>query len=181
MANSNAQHTGPTSHPTTTPEKEGVLKLILKFSATSIIIPILVAVIVTQLNSPASIGVSNAHAFLTDYFNDVTNSAQRVSLYREDLTVNFRNYPWVRWEPYSSFWAGEKNVTVDSVIPVPGNPSEFAITVTYQPAGNPFVDDLNFWLVCSGVAGKLETHIPDRGCPLHDIRIDNEQVVQHNE
>ena len=182
MANSNAKRTTSTARSTTTSKKDGILKPALKFSITSVIIPILVAVVVTQLNSPPSIEVSTAHTFLTGYFNEVTDSAQRISLYQEDLTANFRSYPWVHWTAYSDFWQGEKSVSIISVIPVPGNSSEFAVSATYQPMeGRPPTDGLNFWLVCTGIMGNLQAHIPDSGCPLNDIKIDNKQVVQHSE
>jgi len=135
--------------------------------------------IVTNLNSPPSIQASAAHAFLKGYFDDVTHAAQRDALYENDLTSNFRGYPGVDPVSYDAFWKKWKSVSVNSVTPVAGNPLEFNATLTYQPEqGKPFPDNLNFWLVCTGVIGNLLARVPYFGeCPASDIKIDNEQLA----
>jgi len=153
--------------------------IISKYLILPIIASVVVSLIVTNLNSPSSIPASAAHTFLEGYFNKVTHPAQRNSLYQNDLTSNFRSYPGVNRTSYIAFWEKWESVDVNLVIPVPGNPLEFAVTLTYQPTqGNAFQDNVNFWLVCTGIIGKLQTHVPIFGsCPTGDIKIDNEQLA----
>lgn len=156
--------------------------VIIKYLIFPVIASILTAVIVTNLNSSQSIQASAAHAFLDDYFNEVTYAAQRNALYHNDLTSNFRSYPGVDWASYSAFWKKWKSVNIDSVTPVAGNSAEFAVILTYQPEqGNALPEEnLNFWLVCTGITGNLLAHVPDLGCPANDIKIDNEQLANTN-
>ncbi len=152
--------------------------VISKYLILPVIASVVVSIIVTNLNSPASVQASAAHDFLKGYFKEVTHVAKRNDLYQNDLTANFRGYPGVDWASYNAFWKKWKSVSVNSVTPVPGNSVEFAVILTYQPKrGNTFEDNLNFWLVCAGIVGNLLAHVPNVGCPSNDIKIDNEQLA----
>jgi hypothetical protein len=176
MTNSGAKR-GATSTTSQGDNKES--KIMTKYLILPVIASVVVSVIVTNLSSPPSIQASAAHTFLSGYFDEVTHVGQRSTLYQSDLTSNFRGYPGVDWPSYNAFWKKWKSVSVNSVIPVAGNPLEFAATITYQPEhGNPFPDAVNFWLVCTGATGNLMAHVPVFGeCPASDIKIDNEQLA----
>lgn len=176
MANSAAKHEAG-SIAREADDKES--RIVTKYLILPIIASLAVSLIVTNLNSSPTIQASAAHTFLNDYFGGVTHAGQRNALYRNDLTSNFRGYPGVDWVSYNAFWKKWKSVSVNSVTPVAGNPLEFAVTLTYQPEqGDPFPDNLNFWLVCTGLTGNLLAHVPVFGeCPASDIEIDNEQLA----
>lgn len=153
--------------------------IIGKYLILPIVASLVVSLIVTNLDKPPSIPASEAHTFLAGYFNEVTHESQRKALYQNDLTSNFRSYPGVDWASYVAFWEQSKSVYVNSVLPVPGNSLEFSVTLTYQPTqGNSSVENVNFWLVCTGAAANLWARVPYIGsCPTGDIKIDNEATA----
>ena len=152
--------------------------VLAKYLFLPIVASVIVSLIVTNFTSPPSIQASAAHNFLRIYFSKVTNADQRRNLYLNDLTSNFRDYPGVDPASYNTFWGKWERASVNSVTPVAGNPQEFAVTLTYQPRhGRSFENDLDFWLVCTGFLGNVLAHVPYKGCPSGNIKIDNEQLA----
>jgi hypothetical protein len=176
MAMSDATESNGSAAAQTGTNKES--NVLAKYLFLPILASVVVSVIITNFTSPPSIQASAAHDFLRTYFRKVTNTNQRGTLYLTDLTSNFRDYPGVDRASYNRFWEKWKSVSVNSVIPVPGNPLEFAVTLTYQPKhGASFENDLDFWLVCTGLVGNVLAHVPHKGCPSGSIKIDNEQLA----
>jgi hypothetical protein len=154
-------------------------KVISKYLILPIIASLVVSLIVTNLDKPPSIPASEAHSFLAGYFNEVTHASLRKALYQNDLTSSFRSYPGVDWASYVAFWEESRSVSVNSVLPVAGNSLEFSVTLTYRHTqGNSSVENVNFWLVCTGAAANLWARVPYIGsCPTSDIKIDNEAIA----
>ena len=117
---------------------------------------------------------STAHTFLEDYFAKIIRVDQRWTAYNQDLTLSYRKYPHIEWPSFNSYWGAQKHVTVDSVVPLSGNPFAFAVTITlnYDPSDAV----INYWFVCNGLIGNLIGRLP-QGCPSNDIQIDNGQLV----
>jgi len=176
MAMSGAQGNIGSAATQTSSSKES--NVLAKYLFLPIVASVIVSLIVTNFTSPPSIQASEAHNFVRRYFSKVTNADQRWSMCLNDVTSNFRDYPGVDRTSYNRFWEKWTKASVNSVTPVPGNPLEFAVTLTYQPIhGSSFENNLDFWLVCTGLAGNVLAHVPYKGCPSGNIKIDNEQLA----
>ena len=160
------------------PHRSNKKSKIVKYLVLPVIAPLVVSLIVTSLNKPPSITASTAHTFLADYFNEALHASQRRAVYQNDLTANFRSYPGNDWTSYVAYWEESKSVSLNSVLPVPGNSLEFDATLTYQiTQGRTAVEDMTFWLVCNGFTANLWARMPyTGGCPAGGIKIDNEQI-----
>lgn len=145
--------------------------------------PVAVAIIAYLIITQPTVSTSTAQNFLNDYFNGVTASGQRSQVYVQDLTTNFRKR--LSYSQYNAYWETIESVKVDSVDSIPGNPFEFTVSFEICPKsdagycpkpGNiqPIIV-VNFWIACIGFFGNLAAKFPWEGCPIHDLKIDNEQ------
>jgi hypothetical protein len=148
--------------------------------------PAAVVLIGALIIAQPTISRSTAQSFFTRYFSSVTaGEQQREQLYRQDLSTSFRQF--ADDESYDRFWSQAKSVSFNNpaVLPVPGNSSEFTVslTITYKPGtnmydrtgGHPQVVRVNYWIVCTGFLGNFVSRFPFWGCPRHDLKFDNEQ------
>lgn len=131
------------------------------------------ALVVTLLGSQPQVPASTAQIFFDNYYGQVTQAGQRKILYEEDLTKEFRIAPNGDWHDYNNWWQGEKQVVVNSVQSVPGNPLAFNVWLTYYPRGGgktqPQPTVLS--LVCNGSWASLVARIPTFGCPVGNLQI----------
>jgi hypothetical protein len=141
------------------------------------IVPILTAVvtafIVTSLRATPNIPDSAAHTFLANYYSAIVDSNQRQSVYNSYLTSNFRSFPGHSWQSVNNFFGNEKQVTVDSVIPMSGNPEAFTASLSYYPkSGGKATETTNFYLVCNNFWARF----PHGSCAPGDLKIDITQT-----
>jgi hypothetical protein len=144
-----------------------------------IIVPVIVSVVVAFFTASfmGQVQVSDyaAHSFLSSYYRKVVIPADRLDLFKNTLTKNFRSFPGRDWNHYERFWASQQSVTVDSVIPVQGDSSEFTVVLTYKKrdANAPVTSTMDVWLQCHGniFTGRL----PGVGCSPENLQIDNTQ------
>lgn len=147
----------------------------------NIIIPVIVSVVVAfstaTFMGEIEVPDSAAHSFLTSYYSEVINPADRQSLFNNKLTANSRSFPGHDWNSYERFWASQKSVSVDSVIPVQGDSSEFTVVLTYEEKGTdtPNMSTIDVWLQCHG--NILTGRVPGFGCSQSHLEIDNTQPV----
>lgn len=139
-----------------------------------LVAPVAVLIIAGIALSSSKVTESTAHTFFVNYYERVTQADQRWTLFRQDLTSNYRKYPHHGWKSYVAYWGAQKHVTVDSVFPVSGNPFEFTVSITLNDSSDEVT--VNYWLACNGLIGNLIGRLPP-GCPLNDVQIDNGQLV----
>jgi hypothetical protein len=142
----------------------------------SLILPILVSLITQDLNSPPHIDTAAAHAFLNRYFSQVTTSSQqRWDAYDYELTPNFRDFPGHGWATFQKFWQTQHDVTVDSLVPVTGNPAEYTISLAYHSGFGQIIynETLNVWLACD--SNYVLVRLPWASCAADKLKIDGTQ------
>ena len=122
--------------------------------------------------SQPQVPTSTSQAFFDNYYRQVTQADQRKTLYQEDLTIDFQKSPGVSWNVYNNWWSTQKQVVVNEVESVSGNPLEFTVWLTYYPVqGTPKAQVIRFSLVCSGFWAGLQARIPTWGCPPSHLQI----------
>jgi hypothetical protein len=130
------------------------------------------AFFLTVFRAQPQVPTSTGQKFFDNYYREVTQADQRRALYLEDLTTDFQKSPGVSWPDYISWWESQKQVVVDQVESVPGNPLEFTVWLTYYPTrGNPQTQVISFSLVCNGWWPSLVARIPTLGCPVNHLQI----------
>ena len=118
--------------------------------------------------------ISAGQKFFDNYYREVTQADQRRTLYQEDLTTDFQNSPGVSWSDYTSWWESQKQVVVNQVESVPGNPLEFTVWLTYYPIyGGSKTQVISFSLVCNGWWASFKARIPTWGCPVNHLQIES--------
>lgn len=127
----------------------------------------------TFLASQPQVTVSNAQQFFDNYYRYVTQAGQRRALFQDDLTHDFQKSGG-GLSAYNSWWEGYRQVVVNQVESVPGNPMEFTVWLTYYPVnGSPWSGVTSFSLVCNGGWASLEARIPTLGCPVNNLQIES--------
>ena len=160
----------------TQPRSPGHMALIIGGMLLSgLVLPIVVTIVTQDLNSSPHIDGSAAHAFLSRYFSDVTTSKRRWYAYEHELTSNFRTFPGNDWGHFRHFWQTQHGVTVDSLIPVAGNPVEYTISLDYKSKYNHtiYTEKLNVWLACD--SNYVLARLPWGGCKADNLEIDGTQ------
>jgi hypothetical protein len=148
----------------------------------SVLVPIMVSLTVTlfstDLVGQTQITDSAAHSFLTSYYTQVVKPGMRRYLFQNKLTESFRTFPGHDWNSYERWWRTQKSVTVDSVLPTPGNTSEFTVSLTYESkrTHEMSLSIMSIWLVCDG--NYLTGRLPEMGCSADNLQIDNAQYAQ---
>jgi hypothetical protein len=160
-----------------TPTRDSSHKgLIVGMLLSGLILPILVSLITQDLNSPPHIDTAAAHAFLNRYFSQVTTSSQqRWDAYEYELTPNFQDFPGHDWATFQKFWQTQHDVTVDSLIPVTGNPAEYTISLAYHAGSGQVIynETLNVWLACD--SNYVLVRLPWASCAADKLKIDGTQ------
>jgi hypothetical protein len=150
-SNSNVTQTNPNSNATQKRERKLWFAILGSF-----IFPL----ILVAFNQHPGITAAKAHSFLSQYYTEIADANQREGAYNNDLTTNFKTFKGHDWQPVNTFWRGQNAPTVDSVIPVPNNPTEFTVRLTYHPKkGDASTETLNFWLQCTGF-WRVFAHVP---------------------
>lgn len=133
---------------------------------------VVTAFFLTVFSAQPQVPTSTAQTFFDNYYREVTHADQRRALYQEDLTTDFQKSPGVSWADYIGWWETQKQVVVDQVESVPGNPLEFTVWLTYYPTrGNPSAQVISFSLVCNGTWASFVARIPTLGCPVNHLQI----------
>ena len=126
----------------------------------------------TVLAAQPQVSISNVQRFFDNYYREVPKADHRRALYQEDLTPDFRNSPGRAWPAYNRWWETQKQVVVDEVESVSGNPLEFTVWLTYYPIhGSPKTEVTSFSLVCNGRWASFMARIPTFGCPVSHLQI----------
>ena len=139
---------------------------------TTIACAVVSAFCLTIFASHPQVTTSNAQKFFDNYYRQVTQADRRKVLFQEDLTSDFQNAPSHGWPDYGSWWETQKQVVVDQVESVSGNPLEFNVWLTYYPIyGSPKTGMTSFSLVCNGGWASLVALIPMFGCLVSHLQI----------
>ena len=138
-----------------------------------IVIAVITAAIVTSLRTPPNIPDSAAHTFLANYYSSIVNSNQRQDVYNNKLTSNFQSFPGHDRQSVNDFFSKEKRVTVDSVIPMSGNPNAFTASLSYYPtSGGKNTETTNFYLTCNNFWARF----PFWSCTPEQLKINITQT-----
>ena len=138
-----------------------------------IVIAVVTAAIVSSLRTTPNIPDSAAHTFLANYYSSIVNLNQRQDAYNNNLTSNFRSFPGHSWQSVNDFFSKEKQVTVDSVIPMSGNPDAFTASLSYYPrSGGEDTETTNFYLSCNNFWARF----PFMSCTSGQLEIDITQT-----
>jgi hypothetical protein len=154
----------------------GHKSLIAGLLFSGLILPILVSLLTQDLNSPPHIDTAAAHTFLNRYYSQVTTSSlQRRDAYEYELTPNFRDFPGHDWAAFQKFWLTQHDVTVDSLVPVTGNPAEYTISLAYHSGSGQIIynETLNVWLACD--SNYVLVRLPWASCAAGKLKIDGTQ------
>jgi hypothetical protein len=140
-----------------------------------LILPIAATLFTQSLSSAPHIDTSAAHEFLNQYYGSVTESSDEWYDYQNELTPNFRTFPGHDWRSYKKFWRTWHKVTVNSLIPVQGNPVEFTISIGYHYNNDQTVstETVNVWLACN--SNYILARLPWGGCKASHLEIDSTQ------
>ena len=165
------------------PSGVAVLRITATASARIIAVTVPFAIALSSLFVVSGIQVqsSAAHSFLESYYEKVVQPSARSYLFQNDLTANFRSLPSASWSSYENFWATQRSVTVNSVIPVSGNRMEFTVNLTYESKGTnkAIAITSDVWLICHGnFLTGLTGRLPGMGCPADNLQIDATKVIQ---
>ena len=91
------------------------------------------AFFLTVFKAQPQVPTSDGQKFFDNYYRQVSQADQRKTLYQEDLTPDFQKSPGRSWSAYNSWWETQKQIIVNKVESVPGNPLEFTVWLTYYP------------------------------------------------
>lgn len=163
------------------PSGVAALRITATVAVRIINVAVLVAIVLSSLLvNGIRVPSSTAHSFLESYYQKIVQPSARSYLFQNELTANFRSAPGVSWSSYENFWATQRFVTVNSVIPVPRNPMEFAVNLTYESKATNKAMAITYdvWLACHGdfVTG-LTSRLPFMGCSADNLQIDATKVV----
>jgi len=151
-----------------------MLKQLLK----TLILPVAVIIIAGCIAANPKVTADSAHMFVSNYYAKALQSGQRQKAYYQYLTSNFRHFPSDGWRDYADFWRNQKSANINSIVPVPGNPMEFTLNVTFRSKENKnLTESADFWFVCNGMTANLVARIPSVGCPTGSLQIDNKDLV----
>jgi hypothetical protein len=166
-----------TTHQSQVPDQPAKKRSAIGGLFSQFIVPVVTAVvtaaIVTSLRATPNIPDSVAHTFLANYYLAVVNSNQRQYAYNNYLTSNFRSFPGHSPQSVDDFFGKEKQVTVDSVIPMSGNAEAFTASLSYYPrSGSESTETTNFYLACNNFWARF----PFGSCTPGDLKIDITQT-----
>ena len=130
------------------------------------------AFFLTVFKAQPQVPTSDGQKFFDNYYRQVSQADQRKTLFQEDLTADFQKSPGRSWSDYNSWWETQKQIIVNKVESVPGNPLEFTVWLTYYPIhGSPDMQVISFSLVCNGRWASFVARIPTLGCPVSHLQI----------
>jgi hypothetical protein len=149
----------------------GLVTAIITAIISALVSALVSAFFLTVFQAQPQVPTSNGQRFFYNYYSQVTQADRRMALFQEDLTPYFQSLTG-GWHAYNSWWETQKQVIVDRVESVPGNPLEFTVWLTYNPVhGSPETEVTSFSLVCNGRWASLLARIPTLGCPVSHLQI----------
>lgn len=130
------------------------------------------------LASQPQVTTSTAQQFFDTYYSHVTQPGDRELLFRMDMAPRYNESIHSDWYKFNEWWSIWKQVDVEQVESVPGNPMEFNAWLKYYPLhGQPLTEEDGFTLACRGFWASLEARIPALGCPVSHIRFQSQLFV----